>query len=295
MALYESWGFRVIPLVQACPACLMHPEGASKCKACRGGKRPAYVDWPTYSRPFLPRHNVGIVTGKESGGLVVLDFDDESLARELLRCAPEDLARETTVQRTPRPGWHVMGIHANLPSGRPIKGMDVRGEHGQVVAAPSLHANGRSWELLRPTPPALLTSFAPPDLLAHLATTSRSNTNTAPRLGVKEAPFAPEEADMELVEGWIMSGSPPLLAHWGVLNGERGRPPGEEGGRSRSDWVVALALAEFGMSEAQIAWVLLQMPGSKAAERGARYACLTARNAVHAKRPEHATEPKGVA
>jgi len=97
-------------------------------------------------------HNIGIVTGSISG-LVVIDVDaggEETLAK---------LEREhgrlpsTVMARTGGGGRHLFFRHPGVPIKNDVKkrlgpGLDVRGEGGFVVAPPSLHTSGNSYEWL---------------------------------------------------------------------------------------------------------------------------------------------------
>lgn len=107
------------------------------------------------------RYNVGLRAGRQPCGrsLVVIDVDGP---RELL----EPLEREhgafpeTLTARTGRGGLHLfywlrdgieMGNRANV-----VPHVDVRGTGGQVVAPPSRHASGTSYEWINVREPAVL-------------------------------------------------------------------------------------------------------------------------------------------
>lgn len=133
---YHSLGFSVVPVMP-------------------GEKLPA-VQWARYqttrATPEQIRawfggsvdFGVGIVTGAVSG-IFALDFDGDEgaetrdrLEAKGLPAAPEAL--------TGGGGNHLLFRHPGRPVGtvkRLLPGMDVRGDGGFIVAAPSLHANGR--------------------------------------------------------------------------------------------------------------------------------------------------------
>lgn len=100
------------------------------------------------------RHNIGLVTGAISGNVFVLDVDcgpgklgDDSLHD--LQMQHDDLPA-TMETKTGNNGRH---LFFRAPAGVRIitdknvlgPGVDVRGEGGFVVAAPSVHANGNSY------------------------------------------------------------------------------------------------------------------------------------------------------
>ena len=135
-------------------------------------EEPAHIDqidewWTTW-----PTANVGAVTGKVSG-LVVLDADGpEGLASLKALGTPAT----TWLSRTGRVegGWQqffrhpgddvVVGNRAGL---RP--GLDVRGDGGYVVLPPSLHPSGRRYEWLT-SPQDIELAPLSPSLLALLTT-----------------------------------------------------------------------------------------------------------------------------
>lgn len=124
-----------------------HPR--TKC-----GRDDATIDEVTIRRWWTewPDANIGIATGN---GLIVVDFDidhdkgkygDETLA--LLQEEHEELP-ETIMALTGGGGIHFffrctaddLTINQDI-----LPGLDFRGNGGYVVAAPSLHASGRSYE-----------------------------------------------------------------------------------------------------------------------------------------------------
>lgn len=143
-----------------------------------GGKRPL-VSWIEYQsrRPTeeeiyrwwqqYPNANVGIVTGKISG-IVVIDLDldkdgNESGAR-IYEQAPTDL-----IVKTGRGGYH---LYYHYPedvdriSNRVglLPGVDIRADGGYVVAPPSVHSSGRLYTWIRRGKPGKL----PPHLVGLL-------------------------------------------------------------------------------------------------------------------------------
>lgn len=134
---YLQRGFSVIPL---------QPKG----------KVPAIESWKPYQinkateNVFLEwfgngnQYNIGIVTGKISG-IVVVDLDNEYA----LRFTQQNNFPITPMVRTGR-GYHLYyrykdGIR-NFQKRDDLPGIDLRGDGGYVVAPPSIHTSGQKYE-----------------------------------------------------------------------------------------------------------------------------------------------------
>lgn len=125
-----------------------------------------------------PDANIAIVTGAASG-IVLLDVDprhggDESLAQLASEIGP---IPPTPMQRTGSGGAHYLFEHP----GQEVRnragiypGLDVRGDGGYFVAAPSLHASGQSYTWLT-APSAHPLAQIPPSLLARMLRVSSSS------------------------------------------------------------------------------------------------------------------------
>ncbi len=143
-----------------------------------GGKRPL-VPWIEYQsrRPAeeeirqwwqqYPNANIGIVTGKISGIVVIdldLDKDDNESGTKIYEQAPTDL-----IVKTGRGGYH---LYYRYPEDMDhisnrvglLSGVDVRADGGYVVAPPSVHSSGRLYEWTRRGVPGKL----PPHLVGFL-------------------------------------------------------------------------------------------------------------------------------
>ncbi len=136
-----------------------------------------------------PEANVGIVTGRESG-LLVLDVDGEDGKASLQALTamhgalPKTLCVMTgrTGEDGNRKGCH---YYFRAPAGELIrnsagilgKGLDIRGEGGYVVAPPSLHPSGRLYQWLAPEQPL---ADAPVWLLAKLSEAKPEQRQGAP-------------------------------------------------------------------------------------------------------------------
>jgi len=117
-----------------------------------------------------PNAMIGIVTGQISG-LFVVDCDSQEGFDAVQKLLPDSLDIPTA--RTPRGGWHFyfqypadskLTVQAGI-----MPGVDIRGEGGYIVAAPSMNGNGKGYQWLdglsldQVTPPqvpnALLSAF----------------------------------------------------------------------------------------------------------------------------------------
>lgn len=132
-----------------------------------------------------PDAGIGVPTGEASGWLV-LDIDPRHGGDASLTALIEthgDAWLETMQARTGGGGHHIIFAFPQSSSirnsaGRLGEGIDVRGEGGYIIAAPSLHASGRRYEWLNNFKPA-----QPPEWLLKLLTEERgvSTLKTQPR------------------------------------------------------------------------------------------------------------------
>lgn len=102
-----------------------------------------------------PEANIGIVTGRVSN-LVVIDIDDEE-GLQLLENKQPDILDSTLVCGTGGGGYHLYYRHPNrrkkIPNGvRVLPGVDVRADGGYVIAPPSVHFTGNTYEWTRKVP-----------------------------------------------------------------------------------------------------------------------------------------------
>lgn len=138
---YADNGWRVIPI----PAGRKFPEGITR------WQDKATTDHDTIDAWWNehPDHGIGIATGPGSG-IWVLDIDDYDSYRDLEQ-RHEPLPDTLTVI-TGSGGYHFYYRHPdgidirNNASTRLGPGLDVRGDGGFVVAPPSVHPNGRTYE-----------------------------------------------------------------------------------------------------------------------------------------------------
>jgi hypothetical protein len=101
-----------------------------------------------------PKANIGIVTGR---GHFVLDLDDAGAVSWFTNaCGRHGGAPKTLTVKTSR-GLHVFfacAAEVTNSAGRLAPGVDVRGEGGYVVAAPSVHPSGAVYTVARDLPVA---------------------------------------------------------------------------------------------------------------------------------------------
>lgn len=116
----------------------------------------------------VPRANVGIRTGAESG-LVVVDVDGQTGTEALHTLADRHGRFDALWVRTGSGGWHAYLAHPGLAVPNSTRrlgpGLDIRGDGGYVVAPPSRHASGEmyQWQGARRDPPPM------PEWLVELA------------------------------------------------------------------------------------------------------------------------------
>lgn len=159
---YAELGWQVVPvawMADGSCGCRQGPGCAHPAKhpLSRGGLKAASADPARIAEWWghWPAAGVGIVTGSRSG-VVVVDVDpghggNDSL--NALREAGLGLPR-TLYARTGGGGWHLFYAAPETPVAnsigrlgrRELPGIDLRGEEGYVVAAPSGHRSGGRYE-----------------------------------------------------------------------------------------------------------------------------------------------------
>ena len=142
---YADMGFAVFPLLPR-----------SKVPAIEGGHTDPSDDWEFLCWWWTnhPDDNVGIVTGKPSGGLVVVDVDQNEDARKYGRDNLEDWeARnralpETVCSTTGSGGTHYLFRTSTSMrcTSNQLLSIDVKADGGYIVAPPSVHPNGNLYE-----------------------------------------------------------------------------------------------------------------------------------------------------
>jgi len=96
--------------------------------------------------------NIGVVCGKVSGNLIVIDFDSQELFNNfVLKISEYPLSekfKNTWIIRTGK-GYHFyFRVDEDLTTTRRFNGIEIRGDGSQVVAPPSMHPSGKVYEFV---------------------------------------------------------------------------------------------------------------------------------------------------
>lgn len=145
---YVSQGLKILALAEK----NKRPDG----RVCPNGFKDATDDLTKVKSAWkqLPNLNIGIVTGKENG-IVVVDIDGDvgkETWRNLIR---QHEYKSKTLKIATGKGCH---LYFKYPSAlsviknrvRFVEGIDVRADGGYIVAAPSVHPSGRKYQVSRP-------------------------------------------------------------------------------------------------------------------------------------------------
>ena len=171
--VYAARGWLVLPLhsptAHGCSCGQRDCKNPAKHPRTVHGLKDASEDADTIRRWWeqWPDANIGIVTGPQSG-ILVLDVDGKQGEESLI-----DLERhghhlpDTYSVRTGGGGQHLYflwpeGVDVRNSQGRIARGLDIRGEGGYVVAPSSLHASGERYEVNQSAiPPAPCPEWLP--------------------------------------------------------------------------------------------------------------------------------------
>ena len=181
---YHAQGLVVIPLCWDVDGRCVYGRGAHEVPH-KVGKVPLIANWQQLSpqttdtiRKYwtqYPEANIGLSTN----GLVVLDFD--------VKDAGVDVSLPSIVKQYGLPGtrrvrtgsggehWYFKNTSGKPIGNGPLKGypgIDIKGNGGQVVAPPSLHVNGRRYEVstglpIAPAPQKLIDIITSPGTKAY--------------------------------------------------------------------------------------------------------------------------------
>ncbi len=153
----DQMGWKIFPLHSihggkcTCTKCQCPSPG--KHPRTRNGLKDATIDRKTITnwQQRLPESNIGILTGSESG-IIVVDIDAgkgglESFSR--LSKAYGSNISETLIADTGGGGFHLVyqmpDIHIKNSQSALDVGIDVRGDDGYIVGAPSNHISGKPY------------------------------------------------------------------------------------------------------------------------------------------------------
>lgn len=151
--LYTSAGLSVIPLKQVSGDVDRSKEPACFWKDFQG-RIATQAELATWFGNGHSR-NVGLITGRISGDLVAVDFDQPGMYERWTAAYPE-IAASTATAKTGK-GYHVLlRLTASTPGnyapaffeGEPIG--ETRGEGGYIVVWPSIHGSGAQYIWIRP-------------------------------------------------------------------------------------------------------------------------------------------------
>lgn len=162
-------GFRVFPVYEPTA------KGCScKTESClNGGKHPRVLEWQKVATTDAAQikiwwskwqgANIGIATGKGSN-VIVLDVDANKGGDASLSELFEDSEIPETLTAKTGNGFHfffqtVEDIDIKNSVVKIGEGLDIRGENGFVVAAPSLHRNGNRYSWMNETKPCSMPEF----------------------------------------------------------------------------------------------------------------------------------------
>ena len=206
---YAALGWRVIPLhsraARDCSCSHARCESPAKHPRTPRGLKDASSDPATVREWWRrwPDANIGILTGPESG-ILVLDVDGKLGEQALIELARRGCRLpDTFTVRTGGGGQHVYflwpeGADVRNSQSKIAPGLDIRGQGGYVVAPPSLHASGERYEV---NESAILPAPCPECLLSLIQSPIAAQTR-------QSAPAAGAEANEPIGEG----GRTPVLS-----------------------------------------------------------------------------------
>ena len=233
---YAEKGFKVFPLhwiENGKCSCDKKCTSPGKHPLTKNGLKDATDDRKQIAKWFdnTPQANIGIRTGKESG-IFVIDLDikpgiDGLKAFDAIIKKHGKLPK-TAGQKTGSGGVHFIFRYPDfevrnstdlIVDGVKQKGIDIRGQEGYIVGAPSNHKSGGVYEFTD-NPIA----DAPEWLLTILKTSDRQNTPTTPVQAPKMAPktLTAEETDAisdALKEEWGMDMPESATSHRPLIEG----------------------------------------------------------------------------
>lgn len=165
------------------------------------GKRPICA-WVEYQRNRVPQqqiqqwfskpHNIGIVTGAISK-LCVLDIDDANVGESYIKGCPQNVAIVKSGK-----GYHVYYRYNGETSKRLNKHMELKSDGCYIVAPPSIHSSGVSYQWIKELPENLddLAVFSDENIPGEPNTDS--NNNKSKRLW-KKKPEEIQEGERNIV------------------------------------------------------------------------------------------------
>ncbi|HYF52697.1 MAG TPA: bifunctional DNA primase/polymerase, partial [Salinarimonas sp.] len=190
---YAALGWRVLPV-----------RSRSKVPALRAWQKNATSAAEEVRKLFARRNsiNIGIATGRASD-LLLLDIDPDTGGFESLERLEGEHAPlpPSCRQKTGRGGLHILfswplssekePLDLRNTAGRIAPGVDIRGEGGQFVIAPSVHETGKRYEWIDGLDPFRSAVAPPPSWLVGLALAAMKRAPAQPsRCGPDKSPGA---------------------------------------------------------------------------------------------------------
>lgn len=141
-------------------------------------KRPSLKSWDKYKNTQATQEEIqtwinqklfkgiGIICGKVSNNLVVIDIDDETIPELIGLKLDRIIEKGSWVVKTGN-GYHIYCKHHSNPGGikKPIKyKIEYRANNGYVVAPPSIHPNGKQYNFMNITKPDELKALSTIDV-----------------------------------------------------------------------------------------------------------------------------------
>lgn len=132
-----------------CTSTAKHPMTRNGLKNASRGDETIASWWREH-----PRANIGILTGEDSG-LVVLDVDPRHDGEASLKALEAEFGPlpQTLKAKTGGNGWHFYFKHpgSKIPNKANLRsGLDIRGDGGYIVAPPSIHASLQTYSWVDP-------------------------------------------------------------------------------------------------------------------------------------------------
>lgn len=145
---YAAKGLKILALAEKDK----RPDG----RVCPNGFKNATNDLTKIKSAWAqqPHLNIGIVTGKENG-IVVVDIDGNEGKTTWSNLIKQHAYKSQTLKITTGKGCH---LYFKYPAAlsvvknrvRFVDGIDIRADGGYIVAAPSVHPSGRKYKVARP-------------------------------------------------------------------------------------------------------------------------------------------------
>jgi Bifunctional DNA primase/polymerase, N-terminal/CHC2 zinc finger len=186
---------------RGCAAVAKHPRVSWEARMEKAATEKEVAEW--WRR--WPEANVGIVTGRVSG-VVVLDVDPRSGGDSALGALEESWGAlpDTLEVQTGGGGRHLwFSSDEENPSAVLAPGLELKGERSVVTAPPSVHASGHRYLWIPERSPDDLTAAALPGWLAVIA---RGGAGTDPRHPLSEQPPRTSQERAEFAEAWTRAG-----------------------------------------------------------------------------------------